>query len=102
MASVCRKTAQPDYLRLFPPVASGKLVEVVEDGRLIVLEWAGTGIRHVWAVIQLEEERGRPPTELEMAAGFVPGPIQPRTVDYYSEGMDDGHDRRKPRPVTAV
>jgi hypothetical protein len=63
-------------------VASGKLIEVVADGRLLVLERAGTGVVHIWAVIDVDEERGRPPTELEMASGALPGPLWPRGVTY--------------------
>jgi hypothetical protein len=80
---------------------ASRLVEL-EDGRLEVVERA-FGVSRRWRVIELEEPPGRPPSPEEMAAGFVPGPVQPRTIDYYSEAMDDGRDRRRAKPgVTAV
>jgi hypothetical protein len=59
---------------MIPTVA--KLAE--ENGRLIVIDASRR-----YRVLAVDEPKGRPPTEEEMASGAMPGPIQPPTPAAY-------------------
>lgn len=73
----------PGVLFTISPVNSSRLVEL-EDGRLAVVE-AALGVTRRWAVIPLEEERGREPTPDELhATRGLGGARQPATLNYYT------------------